>query len=159
MFHLETTELPYKEFFERYLARNELVVLSKDSSSVSAKTNINNWYSFRNWTKHKDDLSFFDDLIDSDTIVPVTDCDSGNCLTMTLRDYQSYWMKYKGHNDDRRLYLKDFHLSSITKKPFYCCPVEFEDDWLNEFLELDKNNNTDDYKFVYIGPKGESHEY
>lgn len=49
-------------------------------------------------------------------------------------------------------YLKDWHLKNNFKDDdFYKVPIYFASDWLNEFLT---NQSEDDYRFVYMGPKG-----
>jgi len=37
--------------------------------------------------------------------------------------------------------------------PSYSTPVYFQSDWLNEFWDS-RTDCSDDYRFVYIGPKG-----
>jgi len=49
------------------------------------------------------------------------------------------------------LYLKDWHLAAqMPGYNFYKVPKYFASDWLNEQL-IDQK--TDDYRFVYMGPK------
>ena len=60
-------------------------------------------------------------------------------------------MSFK-RNADLSLYCREF-----PDEKWYETPIFFQSDWLNEFLseegwEAGKKN--DDYKFLYIGPKG-----
>lgn len=36
----------------------------------------------------------------------------------------------------------------------YTVPPEFSNDWLNEYFTSQKDLINDDYRFVYMGPKG-----
>ena len=36
----------------------------------------------------------------------------------------------------------------------YSTPVYFQSDWLNEYWDSQENQDDDDYRFVYMGPKG-----
>ncbi|KAF7270054.1 hypothetical protein GWI33_016959 [Rhynchophorus ferrugineus] len=63
---------------------------------------------------------------------------------------KDYW--HNKSDNSPIYYLKDWHLKlQCRNSPFYDVPIHFASDWLNEyFLQcLD-----DDYRFVYMGPKG-----
>lgn len=67
----------------------------------------------------------------------------------TFKSYLDNWNKLKTENQLH--YLKDWHLKRERPQDnFYVVPKYFASDWLNEFLV---NNQDDDYRFVYMGPK------
>ena len=113
--------------------------------------------------------------------VPVTFCDvshkyDGGSETeeTTLGEYCSYLEKISGANDSSELdddsgsacdtcrYLKDWHIAlakprSSIQGALYETPWAFRDDWLNswhDFVKTRSNDNADDYRFLYAGPKG-----
>jgi hypothetical protein len=53
-----------------------------------------------------------------------------------------------------RLFIKDWHLAKEYKGRYvaYDTPEIFCEDWINEYW--DEANGRDDYRFVYMGPKG-----
>lgn len=65
---------------------------------------------------------------------------------MKLKDYVAYW---KDSSKRDLYYLKDWHMTKVIS--VYKTPSFFGSDWLNEYWDELK---TDDYKFVYLGPKG-----
>ncbi|KAM3177503.1 hypothetical protein ACTXT7_004430 [Hymenolepis weldensis] len=72
-------------------------------------------------------------------------------ITMSAEDYRSYW---KEVNEGKILYLKDWHyFRNLNFNDFYNLPVYFSSDWLNEFSDF-RTDCDDDFRFVYIGPKG-----
>lgn len=68
-------------------------------------------------------------------------------------EYLKYWEQCIGNQyKEKLLYLKDWHLKNqFPDDSFYEVPVYFASDWLNEYL---CENSMDDYRFVYMGPKG-----
>jgi len=46
-----------------------------------------------------------------------------------------------------------FGFRDFPDYPFYSTPIYFQSDWLNEFWDS-RTDCADDYRFVYIGPKG-----
>ncbi|KAL3281559.1 hypothetical protein HHI36_004767 [Cryptolaemus montrouzieri] len=74
---------------------------------------------------------------------------------MNFKEYLSYWENYIENEYSKELplyYLKDWHLQNELKHDcFYEVPIYFSSDWLNEYLT---HYNKDDYRFVYMGPKG-----
>ena len=142
------TDLSYSEFFHQYMIPN-LPCLIRDL--------MIDWPASRdlvNDNKNEPNIAFFEKLEDVD--VPVADCsakyfNSQEKISMTLKEYISYW-KSKGNQNDSKnlLYLKDWHfVKQFPNVELYSTPKYFTSDWLNEYWE-DKN---DDYKFVYLGPK------
>uniref|UniRef100_A0A8C4R1H9 2-oxoglutarate and iron-dependent oxygenase JMJD4 n=1 Tax=Eptatretus burgeri TaxID=7764 RepID=A0A8C4R1H9_EPTBU len=95
-----------------------------------------------------------------DARVPVANCDQRQYdanpkQNMTLYDYIAYWKEHIAldyRSPQGCLYLKDWHLCrAFPKADIYSTPIHFSSDWLNEFAD---SRQTDDYRFVYIGPKG-----
>ena len=59
--------------------------------------------------------------------------------------------------EDKLLYLKDWHLVKEYSSPsVYQLPLYFSEDWINDFWDYEskKGQESDDYRFVYIGMKG-----
>uniref|UniRef100_UPI00358F641A 2-oxoglutarate and iron-dependent oxygenase JMJD4-like isoform X1 n=1 Tax=Myxine glutinosa TaxID=7769 RepID=UPI00358F641A len=95
-----------------------------------------------------------------DALVPVANCDrrqydANPKQNMTLCDYIAYWNEHVAldyRSPQGCLYLKDWHLCrAFPKADIYSTPIHFSSDWLNEFAD---SKQTDDYRFVYMGPKG-----
>lgn len=80
---------------------------------------------------------------------------SQSCENSLFSDYVKYWQDYIASNYNEQkplLYLKDWHLKNqFPEDNFYEVPLYFASDWLNEYL---CENGKDDYRFVYMGPKG-----
>lgn len=102
---------------------------------------------------------------------------------MPFKEFIHYWKEYiqNGHSSPKGcLYLKDWHLSrfqiyitinaqcilphcyygnvitflyhrEFPEHSVYSTPVFFSSDWLNEYWDT---LEVDDYRFVYMGPKG-----
>ncbi|PNF41555.1 JmjC domain-containing protein 4 [Cryptotermes secundus] len=93
--------------------------------------------------------------------VPVANCDEKyynvqKKSDIQLSDYLKYWQNYssKSHSDLPCLYLKDWHFTQdFPEENIYRTPKYFASDWLNEYYSA-KTSIRDDYRFVYMGPKG-----
>ncbi|XP_013114227.2 2-oxoglutarate and iron-dependent oxygenase JMJD4 homolog [Stomoxys calcitrans] len=99
-------------------------------------------------------------------MVPTADCNreyfnSHAKSEMLFFDFLNYWQQKReddgptdASNRDKStdlLYLKDWHLKAQRMDyNFYDVPKHFASDWLNEHLVL---TESDDYRFVYMGPK------
>jgi hypothetical protein len=88
-------------------------------------------------------------------LVPISQCSyqsyQTTCQEMYLTDYFDYLTVSEMNSP--KLYLKDFHFMKQFKgieKPFNLFEV-FADDILNEYYE---SLGADDFKFLYLGPKG-----
>eukprot|EP00123_Amoebidium_parasiticum_P007037 comp17829_c0_seq2/m.17968 comp17829_c0_seq2/g.17968 ORF comp17829_c0_seq2/g.17968 comp17829_c0_seq2/m.17968 type:complete len:155 (-) comp17829_c0_seq2:937-1401(-) len=94
-----------------------------------------------------------------DSIVPVADCrqvlDGAHCKKdMTMREYAAWWRQNKQGqtNDGSLLYLKDWHfVNAFPDYRRYTTPECFREDWFNP---PDGTVDPNDYRFVYLGPKG-----
>ncbi|XP_017773859.1 PREDICTED: jmjC domain-containing protein 4, partial [Nicrophorus vespilloides] len=151
--HLPVLEskIPYNYFFHEYMLKNQACLIR----NVSSK-----WESQRFWIKDADNLDF--NYLKSkygSLDVTVYDCNkkyynSQEANQMKFSKYLEHWESFKksGYSDDLPLlYLKDWHLKNQLKDDkFYIVPKYFASDWLNEYLV---ENNKDDYRFVYMGPK------
>ncbi|XP_031570375.1 2-oxoglutarate and iron-dependent oxygenase JMJD4-like [Actinia tenebrosa] len=88
--------------------------------------------------------------------VPVADCGKKICGSnpkqeMKLAEYLAY---LKTPDRTQSLYLKDWHFCKhFPDYEAYQTPKYFKSDWLNEYWDQ-CNDASDDYRFVYIGPKG-----
>ncbi|XP_071873753.1 jumonji domain containing 4 [Bombus fervidus] len=148
------TSITYDDFFSKYLMENKPCIF---------KPNITeNWSCKRQW--NLDGAPDFDvlDISFGDCIVPVADCkkryyNSQSKDDMKMKDYLDYWMDYvKNNYSDSMalLYLKDWHCQKLfPNAPMYTVPEYFASDWLNEYYMAHPDLN-DDYRFVYMGPKG-----
>ena len=56
---------------------------------------------------------------------------------MTVAEFAHWWKMHKAGQDDRLLYLKDWHFANeFPSYQAYQTPVYFQEDWLNEFYDL-----------------------
>lgn len=144
----------YDEFFTKYLIPNKPCIFK---SSITE-----NWSCRRQW--NLDNAPDFDvlDILFGNCMVPVADCNkkyynSQSKNDMQMKDYLNYWIEYaKSNYSDSMplLYLKDWHCQKLfPNAPMYNVPQYFASDWLNEYYIANPELN-DDYRFVYMGPKG-----
>lgn len=142
-------------FYDRYLLANRPCVLDAQTTHT--------WKSRRCWVTPdgKPDYEYLKEHFGS-AVAPVADCNvkhynSQMKQDMTLTEYLSYWHEYreKGYPDNMDcLYLKDWHFNRVFPDYLaYETPAVFHSDWLNEFWST-REDASDDYKFVYMGPKG-----
>ncbi|KFV49392.1 JmjC domain-containing protein 4 [Tyto alba] len=143
----------YSDFFRDYLIPNHPCIFSAKFTE--------DWGSRRNWVTW-DGKPNFDHLLQKfgEAVVPVANCDvkeynSNPKEQLPFKEYVSYWKEYikNGYRSSRGcLYLKDWHLSrAFPEQDVYTTPVYFSSDWLNEYWDA---LAVDDYRFVYMGPKG-----
>uniref|UniRef100_A0A673L8A2 2-oxoglutarate and iron-dependent oxygenase JMJD4 n=1 Tax=Sinocyclocheilus rhinocerous TaxID=307959 RepID=A0A673L8A2_9TELE len=95
-----------------------------------------------------------------ETPVPVANCsakeyNSNPKQIMPFKEFIQYWREYiqNGHSSPKGcLYVKDWHMQrNFPKHNTYKTPIYFSSDWLNEYWDTIE---VDDYRFVYMGPKG-----
>lgn len=143
--------LPYKQFFKSYILRNAPCKIENICAS---------WKCCKFWVEqNKPNFKYLESKYGQCTTT-VYDCkekyfNSQQCENVIFSDYLKYWQGYIDSNYDEhkpQLYLKDWHLKNIYPDDnFYEVPLYFASDWLNEYLCA---NGKDDYRFVYMGPKG-----
>lgn len=171
--------ITYDEFFSKYLAENKPCIFKSsitenwsckrqwslddapdfDVLDISfGKQMIN--HTFTHFVNYS--LLIEDDPLVGDCVVPIADCktryyNSQSKDDMTMKDYLNYWMDYAKNNYPDSmplLYLKDWHCQKLfPNAPMYTVPEYFASDWLNEYYMAHPDLN-DDYRFVYMGPKG-----
>lgn len=145
----------YQDFFLKHLLPNYPCILSTDFTK--------HWKSRKEWCL-TDGSPIFEFLHTrfGNACVPVANCKkekygSHPKSEMTIHDFMSYWEKYKqtGYPEDMDcLYLKDFHFNrEFPDYKAYETPGYFTSDWMNEYWDQ-RNEIWDDYRFVYMGPKG-----
>ncbi|CAH1388362.1 unnamed protein product [Nezara viridula] len=147
---LNYEEVVYSDFYSNYLHQNVPCIIKNITSD---------WECQKMWVRtNTPNLEYLETNF-GNASVPVANCNekyynSHAKTTMLLRDYISYWQKYKKFPDNNQcLYLKDWHfLKEFPDYEIYRVPLMFASDWLNEYL-LSKPD-FDDYRFVYMGPKG-----
>ncbi|XP_065184333.1 2-oxoglutarate and iron-dependent oxygenase JMJD4-like [Sycon ciliatum] len=150
-------KISVEEFFERFLLPNKACLIGESLTS--------DWLARRDWVG-EDGKPNWPHLRQryGETKVPVADCEqveygSHVKIEMTLNEYLDYWQDdIRTRSDDvagsrrRILYLKDWHFVRVFKdSPIYHVAAPFQSDWLNEYWDA---SGTDDYRFVYMGPKG-----
>ncbi|KAM3679875.1 2-oxoglutarate and iron-dependent oxygenase JMJD4 [Ammospiza maritima maritima] len=143
----------YSDFFRDYLIPNHPCIFSAKFTE--------DWGSRKNWVTW-DGKPNFEHLLQKfgEAVVPVANCDvkeynSNPKEQLPFKEYVQYWREYigNGHRSPRGcLYLKDWHLSrAFPEQDVYTTPVYFSSDWLNEYWDAVA---VDDFRFVYMGPKG-----
>lgn len=56
---------------------------------------------------------------------------------MKFAQFAHWWKMHKAGQDDRLLYLKDWHFASqFSDYKAYQTPCYFQEDWLNEFYDM-----------------------
>lgn len=150
----ENDDVSYNEFFNKYLYRNRPCILEITAAKY--------WKSVIEWTvDRRPNFSYIAEKFGS-AAVPVANCDEKYYNVQKksdslLGDYLSYWRDYneKCHTDLPCLYLKDWHFTrDFPDENIYRVPKYFASDWLNEYYSARKGIIKDDYRFVYMGPKG-----
>ncbi|XP_064410583.1 2-oxoglutarate and iron-dependent oxygenase JMJD4 isoform X2 [Latimeria chalumnae] len=151
--YIENLEFGYSEFFRKYLLPNTPCVLASSFTE--------GWNSRRRWVT-EDGKPNFQQLLHrfGDAVIPVANCDvkeynanPKECIP--LKEYIDYWQDHiqNGYSSPRGcLYLKDWHMHrAFPEHDVYFTPLFFTSDWLNEYWDTIQ---VDDYRFVYMGPKG-----
>lgn len=150
---VEADALSYDKFFTTFMRTNKPVVIR----------GIADYWECQNWIQKETTINF-DYLrlkIDVDANVPVANCNrvfynSHEKKQMKFGHFLDYWAKRIESDEDNShendlFYLKDWHLrNQHPQYRFYETPIYFTSDWLNEFCV---ENQRDDYRFVYMGPK------
>ncbi|KAK1797390.1 hypothetical protein P4O66_008761 [Electrophorus voltai] len=145
--------ITYTKFFKNYLLPNQPCMFSKKFTE--------DWNCRKHWVTDDGKPNFQKLLQEFDeTPVPVANCSAKEYNAnpkqiMAFKEFIQYWREYiqNGHSSPRGcLYLKDWHMQRIfPEHDTYKTPIYFSSDWLNEYWDTIE---MDDYRFVYMGPKG-----
>ncbi|KAJ8771808.1 hypothetical protein K2173_026985 [Erythroxylum novogranatense] len=168
-------ELSYNEFVERYLSKNQPVLLTGL---------MDDWRACKDWVTEngRPNLRFFSTHFGKSR-VQIADCGTREFtdqrrIEMTVTEFINHWSEdfvsdcangaSREGSDKSVLYLKDWHF--VKEYPDYVAyrtPVFFCDDWLNLYhdhyrmhkdpdISCQENNDIScsDYRFVYMGAKG-----
>lgn len=143
----------YSRFLRNFLLPNQPCMFSSRFTQ--------DWSCRRNWVTEEGKPNFQKLLQEfEDTPVPVANCSAKEYNAnpkqiMPFREFIQYWREYiqNGHSSPRGcLYLKDWHMQRMfPEHNTYKTPIYFSSDWLNEYWDTIE---VDDYRFVYMGPKG-----
>ncbi|KAI4905348.1 hypothetical protein NFI96_022273 [Prochilodus magdalenae] len=143
----------YSKFFKNYLLPNQPCMFSKRFTE--------DWNCRKHWVTEEGKPNFQKLLQEfEDTPVPVANCNTKEYNAnpkqiMPFKEFVQYWREYiqNGHSSPKGcLYLKDWHMQRMfPEHNTYKTPVYFSSDWLNEYWDT---MEVDDYRFVYMGPKG-----
>lgn len=148
--------LSYNEFFDRFMTKNAPVLII----GIADQWECMNWITSKaNLMKCGVNFEYLKQEIDTEQNVPIAHCskvyfNSHEKTEMTFGEFIDYWKRQVEQNerDSDVLYLKDWHLRRcMPDYQFYKTPTYFASDWLNEYCE---EKRIDDYRFVYMGPKG-----
>ncbi|KAK7301555.1 hypothetical protein RJT34_12422 [Clitoria ternatea] len=162
-------ELSYSEFVERYMEKNQPVVLT-------GLMDDNHWRACTDWVTHplaKPNFQFFSTHF-GPSKVQVADCGSREFTDqkreeMLLSDFvgRCLQLQVQGSSVESVPYLKDWHfVKEYPQYVAYITPMFFCDDWLNLYLDnftIHTDSDTyqrneeiccSDYRFVYMGVKG-----
>ncbi|XP_045625875.2 2-oxoglutarate and iron-dependent oxygenase JMJD4 isoform X2 [Procambarus clarkii] len=146
--------IAYEEFFREFLEKNKPCVFS---SSFTEE-----WRARTDWVTPSAGahVQYLQEHF-GEAEVPVANCDqkhydSQEKTTYKLKDYIDYWkgLRKTSSGTKQCLYLKDWHfVRAYPDYGAYTTLQYFASDWLNEFWEV-REDIQDDYRFVYMGPKG-----
>jgi hypothetical protein len=143
---ISSDDLSFNQFCHEFMSKNLPVVIK----NIKIKTStMEKWFDAEGKFKLENMMETLENHE-----VPVANCskqyfDSHEKIKMTFGDFVQYW---NGNRENELFYLKDFHFKQeFPSCDFYNVPFYFGSDWLNEFLI---DNGRDDYRFLYIGPKG-----
>lgn len=148
-FTFTDSTLSYADFFKYFMLKNKPCKISNVCS---------NWEATRFWLQNgKPHFPYLLEKYGSCKVM-VYDChekyfNSQRTNQCEFVEYIKYWEQcINKQHEQKLLYLKDWHLKNqFPNDKFYEVPVYFSSDWLNEYL---CENSMDDYRFVYMGPKG-----
>ncbi|WOG95341.1 hypothetical protein DCAR_0414656 [Daucus carota subsp. sativus] len=163
-------EISYAEFAEKYMKKNQPVVLTGL---------MDDWRACKDWVSPDatPNLSFFLSTPFASSRVQVADCATKEFsdqkrIDMSVSEFINEWpgRTQKECQSELKplLYLKDWHfVKEYPEYSAYRTPLFFCDDWLNMYLDkYPMQNGPDthhqgtneitcsDYRFVYIGTKG-----
>ncbi|XP_048579170.1 2-oxoglutarate and iron-dependent oxygenase JMJD4 isoform X2 [Nematostella vectensis] len=128
-------KISYEAFLTDYLQPNKLCVFSCELTQE--------WKCRKEWVVNGEPNFEFLHQNFGNAIAPVADCNqecNGNHSkdTMSIAAFLEYWRKRRDVDAGHKAYTT---------------PECFSSDWLNEFWDQ-REDECDDYRFVYMGPKG-----
>lgn len=151
--------LTYNAFFDKFMTKNVPVIIT----GIADQWECMNWINDSKTQCHSScgvNFEYLKQKIHNEQNVPIANCskvyfNSHEKTEITFGQFIDYW-QHQVQADEREsnelLYLKDWHLRrSQLDYQFYKTPTYFASDWLNEYCE---EKECDDYRFVYMGPKG-----
>lgn len=151
-YNIDPTNI-YSCCFKNFLLENKPFIL---------KSSTKNWPCTSNWVASKKPNFEYISTRYGSTKAPVIDCNVSNqsdkyCpIELTIAEYLKYWQNYisSGYDPSESCYyLKDWHFfRDFKSESIYRVPNVFSSDWLNEYF-VEYLSHTDDYRFVYMGPK------
>lgn len=154
---IDVSNLSYDAFFSEFMTKNLPVLIT----GISNHWECMNWVASTSGNASDDKMNFeyLKQKINPTQTVPVANCskvyfNSHEKIEMRFDEFLTYWQQPQPIDGDSKelLYLKDWHLrNSQPDYHFYKTPNYFASDWLNEYCD---EKNSDDYRFVYMGPKG-----
>lgn len=149
--------LSYNDFFDRFMVKNVPVIIV----GIADRWECMKWVNCGdNSIDCKINFEYLREQIEVNQNVPIANCskvyfNSHEKSEMQFGQFIDYWTNQIQQNErdsTNLLYLKDWHLRhNQPDYEFYKTPIYFASDWLNEYCV---EKNIDDYRFVYMGPKG-----
>ncbi|KAJ8975231.1 hypothetical protein NQ317_014660 [Molorchus minor] len=149
MLVFDSKNFNYNDFFEKCMVVNAPCII---------KSITNQWEASDLWVKEgKPDFDYLSRKYGPSNVT-IYNCkeryyNSQKTRDSTFDEYLNYWKNIQVEDGAKSVeYLKDWHMKLHHKNDsFYNVPIYFASDWLNEYYSecLD-----DDYRFVYMGPKG-----
>ncbi|XP_018326835.2 jmjC domain-containing protein 4, partial [Agrilus planipennis] len=144
-------DITYDDFFVKFILQNQACLIKNITS---------NWNCTKQWfTNGKVNTTYLSKQFGHSNIL-LYDChekyfNSQKTKNDKFDNFLEYWQKYINGNYNNQMplyYLKDWHLKNLfPNNNFYDVPYYFASDWLNEYLI---ETSDDDYRFVYMGPRG-----
>jgi len=173
----DAVNLPYSTFFSQFLVPNRPVLVRGLCTEWPA---MRDWVKVGEGAElHQINLEYFQECF-GEAVLNVAECgvrdfSDQRRRQMTMKEYVDYWRRHRALREARErgkrlegpfmtdeeiaeaeliLYNKDWHyVKQNPDKIAYTLPLIFSDDWLN--LHWDTQTDVDDdYRFVYMGPKG-----
>ncbi|OQR89115.1 hypothetical protein THRCLA_09912, partial [Thraustotheca clavata] len=152
---VDATELTYEEFCDQYMSKNEPVLIK----NIGKDWKVFDWCTPENELQYNELKSKY-----GTTKAPVVEYSKKSEYGEELR-YEIEVGKYldlleSGQAEKDQIYLKDWHFTrDFPHDVIYTTPEYFRDDWLNWWWDCKAKKYTakeplDDYRFVYLGPRG-----
>lgn len=156
-------QLSYNDFFDGFMVKNKPLLIDGIADRWECMNwihQIENSHSSIQLSTNQINFDYLAQKIRNEQNVPIANCNkvyfnSHEKFEMPFADFLLYWRNRIATvecDSNNLLYLKDWHLRrNQPKYNYYKTPHYFASDWLNEYCE---EKHCDDYRFVYMGPKG-----